>query len=475
MGTGKKLWQNRKERKEWARRLQSEDPGLEVVHPHAAGIDVGNSAHYVAVRPDRDPEPVRRFECFTADLHHLADWLESSGVKTVAMQSTGVYWIPLYEILEDRGFEVYLVNARHTKNLPGRKSDVQESQWLLKLHTYGLLNNSFQPPTEIRTLRTYWRQRAEHVRGAATCVQRMQKALTQMNLQLANVISDLSGVTGQKIVRAIVAGERDPRKLAAHSDPRIHASQDEIAKSLEGNWRVELVFVLQQEVDMYDTYQRRIAECDQQLQKHLATFVNKPNQGQPPSPGGKSKKKKKPTQNAPAFDLSRELERISGVDLTRIDGIEVMVAQTVVSEVGLDMGRWKTEAHFCSWLGLCPDNRISGDKVLSRGTRRVINRAATALRMAASCLIRSRSYLGAQYRRLRTKLGAPKAMTAMAHRLARLVYRMLKYGQQYVDKGTEYYEQRYQNQQIHLLQKMASKLGFQVTPARGLPITPAQV
>jgi transposase len=235
MSTERKLWQNRKERKEWARRLQSEDPGLEVVHPHAAGIAVGNSAHYVAVRPDRDPEPVRRFECFTADLHRLADWLECCGVKTVAMQSTGVYWIPLYEILEERGFEVYLVNARHTKNLPGRKSDVQESQWLLKLHTYGLLNNSFQPPSEIRTLRTYWRQRAEHVRGAATCVQRMQKALTQMNLQLANVISDLSGVTGQKIVRAIVAGERDPQKLAAHSDPRIHASRDTIAKSLEGN------------------------------------------------------------------------------------------------------------------------------------------------------------------------------------------------------------------------------------------------
>jgi len=235
MRTERKLWQNRKERKEWARRLQSEDPGLEVVHPHAAGIAVGNSAHYVAVRPDRDPEPVRRFECFTADLHRLADWLEYCGVKTVAMQSTGVYWIPLYEILEERGFEVYLVNARHTKNLPGRKSDVQESQWLLKLHTYGLLNNSFQPPSEIPTLRTYWRQRAEDVRGAATCVQRMQKALTQMNLQLANVISDLSGVTGQKIVRAIVAGERDPQKLAAHSDPRIHASRDTIAKSLEGN------------------------------------------------------------------------------------------------------------------------------------------------------------------------------------------------------------------------------------------------
>jgi transposase len=201
MTPGKMLWRNRKERKEWGRRLQSEDPGLEVIHPHAAGIDVGNSAHYIAVRPDRDPKPVRRFECFTADLHRLADWLQSCGVRTVAMQSTGVYWIPLYEILEERGLEVYLVNARHTKNLPGRKSDVQESQWLLKLHTYGLLNNSFQPVSEIRVLRTYWRQRAEHVREAATCIQRMQKALTQMNVQLANVISDISGLTFAKRVR----------------------------------------------------------------------------------------------------------------------------------------------------------------------------------------------------------------------------------------------------------------------------------
>jgi len=225
MTADKKLWRNRKERKEWARRLQSEDPGLEVVHPQAAGIDVGNGAHYVAVRPDRDAEPVRRFECFTADLHRLAEWLQGCGVKTVAMQSTGVYWIPLYEILEERGFEVYLVNARHTQNLPGRKSDVQESQWLLKLHTYGLLNNSFQPPVEIRMLRTYWRQRGEHVRGAATCIQRMEKALTQMNVQLANVISDLSGLTGQAIVRAILVGERDPWRLAQLSDARIQASR----------------------------------------------------------------------------------------------------------------------------------------------------------------------------------------------------------------------------------------------------------
>jgi len=464
MMTDKKLWRNRKERKEWARRLQSEDPGLEVVHPHAAGIDVGNGAHYVAVRPDRDPEPVRRFECFTADLHRLADWLRSCGVKTVAMQSTGVYWIPIYEILEDRGFEVYLVNARHTRNLPGRKSDVQESQWLLKLHTHGLLNNSFQPPSEIRVLRTYWRQRGEHVHGAARCVQRMQKALTQMNVQLANVISDVSGQTGQAIIRTMVAGERDPRKLAELSDPRIQASREEVAKSLEGNWRPELLFVLRQEVEMYDTYQQRIAECDEQLQKHLASFVDTiPCQSSQAEP---ERKKTKPAKNAPRFELGRELQRITGVDLTRIDGIDVMVAQTLISEVGLDMSRWKTEAHFSSWLGLCPDNRTSGDKVLARGTRRVVNRAATALRMAALTLMRSRTYLGAQYRRLRTKLGAPKAITAMAHRLARLVYRMLKYGHRYVDKGAEYYEQRYRRQQIDFLRKKAAKLGLQITLAK---------
>ncbi|HLB90057.1 MAG TPA: IS110 family transposase [Terriglobales bacterium] len=457
-----KLWQNRKQRKELARRLRSEDPSLGVVHPHAAGIDVGNSAHYVAVRPDRDPEPVRRFECFTADLHRLADWLQSCGVKTVALQSTGVYWIPLYDILEERGFEVYLVNARHTKNLPGRKSDVQESQWLLKLHTYGLLNHSFRPTSEIRVLRTYWRQRAEHVEGAATCIRRMQKALTQMNLQLANVISDLSGLTGQKIVRAIVAGQRDPYKLAELRDPRIQASPEDIAKSLEGNWRPELVFVLMQEVDMYDTYQQRIAECDQQLQKHLTRFADTV----PPQAKEESKKKKgKPSKNTPSFPLRGELQRITGVDLTRIDGIDVMVAQTLVSEVGLDMSRWKTEAHFASWLGLCPDNRISGDKVLSRGTRHVVNRAATALRIAATTLLRSQTYLGAQYRRLRTKLGAPKAITAMAHRLARLVYRMLKYGQQYVDKGAAYYEQRNRHQQIQFLRKKAAQFGLQVTAA----------
>jgi transposase len=434
------------------------------VHPDAAGIDVGNEAHYVAVRGDRDPEPVRRFECFTADLYQMANWLRSCGVETVAMQSTGVYWIPLYDILEECGFQVFLVNARHTKNLPGRKSDVQESQWLLKLHTYGLLNNSFQPPSDIRVLRTYWRQRAEHAVGMATCIQRMQKALTQMNIQLANVISDLSGRTGQAIVRAILAGERDAKKLAELKDCRIRATREEVAKSLEGNWRPELLFVLQQQVDMYDIYQRRIAECDQKLQQHLSTFANSavPVTKESLSHANKNKSRQR---YMPQFSLSDELVRITGVDLTQIDGINVMTAETLVSEIGLDMSRWKTEAHFASWLGLCPDNRISGDTVLSRGTRRVVNRAATALRIAANTLLKSRSYLGAQYRRLRTRLGAPKAITAMAHRLARLVYRMLKYGHQYIDKGAEYYEQRNRQQQIDFIKKRAAQLGLVVTAA----------
>lgn len=461
---------SRKQRRELARRLRVEDPGLAVRHPDAAGIDVGNSSHYVAVRPDRDPDSVRRFECFTADLHRLADWLRQCGVTTVAMQSTGVYWIPLYEILDARGLEVYLVNARHTKNLPGRKTDVQESQWLLKLHTYGLLRNSFHPPAEIRVVRTYWRQRGEHVHAVSTCIQRMQKALTQMNIQLANVISDLSGWTGQRIVRAILAGERDPATLAALRHPGIHATEDTIAKSLEGTWQPDLLFVLQQEVALYDAYQQRITECDQALEQHLKSVADKvaaaapKGEPAPTTPGEKRrpgpKRRRNAGSHAPQFDLGRELHRISGVDLTRIDGIDVSVAQTLISEVGCDMTRWATEAHFASWLGLCPDNRISGDKVLRKGTRHVVNRAATALRLAATTLLRSQSYLGAQYRRLRARLGAPKAITAMAHKLARLVYRLLRWGHEYVDKGLQYYEERHREQQLQRLKSTAAKLGL---------------
>jgi hypothetical protein len=350
---------------------------------------------------------------------------------------------------------------------------VQESQWLLKLHTYGLLRNSFHPSAEIRVVRTYWRQRGDHVRAVSTCIQRMQKVLTQMNIQLANVISDLSGWTGQRIIRAILAGERDPETLAALSHPGIHATHAEIAKSLEGTWQPDLLFVLKQEVDLYDTYQLRIAECDQELERHLKSFADKtpdPLADPEPSPtlapsdtrAHRPKRHRKAGSHAPQFDLGRELHRISGVDLTRIDGIDVGVAQTVISEVGLDMSRWEDEDHFASWLGLCPDNRITGGKVLRRGTRHVINRAATALRLGASTLLRSQSYLGAQYRRFRGKLGAPKAITAMAHKLAVLVYRMLRWGHAYVDKGLQYYEERHRQQQIHLLKKRAAKLGLQI-------------
>lgn len=462
---------NREQRKELARRLKSDDPGLEVVHANAAGIDIGNESHYVAVSPQRDADPVREFGCFTSDLHRMARWLQQCGVQTVAMQSTGVYWIPVYDILEEYGIEVYLVNARQTKNLPGRKTDVQESQWLLKLHTHGLLANSFRPPAEIRTLRMYWRQRGEQVRGASQCIQRMQKVLTEMNVQLANVISDLSGTTGQAIVRAILAGERDPHRLAQLRNYRVRASEEEIAQSLEGNWRKELLFALRQEVELYDVYQRRMAECDRELEAELKQW---PTREAVPVPEagkenvgaeGKQKRNKKPMGNAPQFDLARELERITGVDLTKIDGIDVMTAQTVIAEAGLDMSRWKTEAHFVSWLGLCPANEISGGKVLKRATRRVVNRLATALRMSASTLLRSPTYLGAQYRRLRTRLGAPKAITAMANKLARLIHRMLKYGQQYVDKGLQYYEEKYRAQQIRLLRKKALQLGFELTEA----------
>jgi transposase len=473
---------NRSQRRELTRRLWSADPGLTTVHPNAAGVDVGNSEHYAAVPPDRDQQAVRSFPCFTENLRQLVEWLKRCGITSVALQSTGVYWIPLYDMLEAEGFEVYLVNAQHTKNLPGRKSDVQESQWLMKLHTYGLLNNSFRPVSEIRRLRCYWRHRAEHVQAASTSIQRMQKASTEMNLQLHNVISDLSGVTGMRILRAIVNGERDRNKLAAMRDRRVRASEEEIAKSLEGNWHPELLFVLQQELDTYDMYQRKLTECDVEIQKQMAAMATRPQaplEGTLPETSTPSPKKdnkdakkdatKKRRGNAPAFDLRSELERITGTDLTRIEGVDVMTAQTVISEIGLDMSRWRTEGHFSSWLGLSPSHDISGGKVLKRGTRKVVNRAATALRMAASTLIKSKSYLGAQYRRFRSRLGAPKAITAMAHKLARLIYRMLKFGENYVAKSEAHYEAKYRESQIRFLTKKAKELGLQLAEITTTP------
>ena len=449
--------QDRKRKTPGGKRSQDWE-ALPPLNQNAAGIDVGNAEHYVAVPAGRDAEPVQKFGSFTADVYRMARWLKACGIQTVAMQATGVYWVALYQILEDHGLEVNVVNAHHTKTLPGRKTDVLECQWLQKLHTFGLLNNSFQPTEEIWVLRTYMRQREKLVAVAGTCTQHIQKALTEMNIQLANVISDISGMTGMAILRAIVSGEKNPRALARLKGERIHASREEIAQSLEGTWRQELLFVLEQSLALYDLYQQKIAECTLRIECHLKSMGSKTTADPQPLPNGRGHRKQ------PWLDLGAQLYRIAGVDLTQIDGIQVQTAQTVISEVGVDMSRWRTEKQFASWLGLCPDNRISGGRVLKRGTRHVVNRAATALRMAAWSLFRSKSALGANFRRLRRKLGAPKAVTAMAHKLARLVYRMLKFGQGYVDKGIEHYEAKYRQDQIKWLAKSAAALNLQLTP-----------
>jgi transposase len=443
------------------RREKVDWKALEIVHPDAAGIDIGGREHWVAISPDRDEDPVRRFGCFTADLEQMAKWLVEKGVRSVAMQSTGVYWMPVYEVLEQSGLEVYLVNARHTKNLPGRKSDIQECQWLLKLHTFGLLNNSFQPTDEIRVARTMWRHRSSLVALAGGAIQRMQKALTEMNVQVHNVLSDLSGVSGMAILKAILKGERDPWQLAAFANPAVKASPADIAKSLHGNWREELLLVLRQEMELYQSYQDKIAECDHQLRKHLQSLASRVDlQAQPL--GARPKGKKTPRGNTPKFDLRSELYRITGIDWSQVNGIDVQIAQTVITEVGVDLSSFPSERHFASWLGLCPRNEQSGGKILNRRTPKVVNRATVAFRLAAQGLLRSQSYLGAQYRRLRTRLGAPKAITAMARKLACLFYRLLRRGQPYVDKGAQYYESRYREQQIRSLTKRAHKLGLEL-------------
>jgi DNA-binding protein YbaB len=355
------------------------------------------------------------------------------------------------------------VNARETKNLPGRKTDVQESQWLMKLHTYGLLRNSFRPSQEIRTLRTYWRQRHDLVRSIGRHIQRMQKAMTQMNIQLANVISDITGVTGQAILKAILNGERDPRELAAYRDCRIESSEEEIAQALEGNWQEDQLFLLRQEQAGYEFCQKQIAECDQQLAQYLARLEDRTQGATLPEETRKWRRNKK--KGNPQFNLRKELFRMTGTDLTQIDGIDVTAAMTVISEVGWDMSKWKTENHFVSWLKLSPDNKISGGKIIGKGRMPTNNRAATVLRMAATTLRESDSYLGAQFRRLRTRLGPPVATKAMAAKLARLIYRMLRYGMKYVDQGVTFYEAQYRKQQVIHLKRKAAQLGLQIIEA----------
>ena len=464
--TAPRCWNkmNRKQRRETMRKIQSNDLSLEVVHPHASGIDIGNESHYVAVPPDRDSQPVRHFGCTTAELREMAAWLKQCGICTVAMQSTGVYWIAVYDILEEAGFEVYLVNARDTKNLPGRKSDVQESQWLMKLHTYGLLRNSFRPTAEVRHMRTYWRQRNDLVQSASRHIQRMQKVLTQMNVQLANVLSDISGATGQAIIKAILAGERDPHKLAALRDPRVRASQEQIARYLEGHWQEDLLFLLKQEQQAYEFCQKQIAACDRELEHYLHGREDRSAGAVLPEETRKNRLLKK-KGHKPQFDLRAQLFRMCGTDLTQIDGIDVRTAATILSEAGWDMSKWKDEDHFVSWLRLCPDNRISGNRIIGKGRLPTNNRASITLRMAATSLRVSNTYLGAQFRRLRTRLGARVAIKAMAAKLARLVYRMLRYGMKYVELGAAFYDAQHRARQITNLKWKARQLGLRVVEA----------
>lgn len=398
---------------------------------NAAGIDVGATMHYVAVPDGRDAVSVRTFEPFTSDLHQLADWLEHCGVDTVVMESTGVYWIPLFELLEQRGFTVLLVDAHHVKNVSGRKSDVLDCQWLQQLHTYGLLHGAFRPADQIVVLRSYLRQRTMLIQYAAAHIQHMQKALQQMNVLLHHVVTDITGVTGMTIIRAILNGERDPHVLAQHRDPRCKKSAEVIAKSLVGTYRDEHLFALQQAVTCYDMYQDQISTCNERIAQYVAS-LDTVTDALPP-PRGKPQQSRK--KNQPQFDARTALYRLTGVDLTQIDGIEAATALIVISEIGTDMSRWKTVKQFASWLGLCPNTKISGGRVLRSRTKATANRAAAALRMAASTLYRSQSALGAYFRRMQAKFGSPKAITATAHKLARLVYSMLKDGSAYHPEG----------------------------------------
>jgi transposase len=431
------------------------------LNPNVAGIDCGSAEHFVAVPPDRDPTPVQSFTTFTSDLLRLADWLTACGVRSVAMEATGVYWIPVYEILDARGFEVLLVNARHLKNVPGRKSDVSDCEWIRELHSVGLLRGSFRPPDAIVALRAYLRHRQTLIESAGTYIQRMQKALVQMNLQLPLVVSDITGVTGLRILRDIVAGHRDPHQLAEHRDHRCRASKAEIVAALTGHYRPEHLFVLQQNLELFDACQAQLAACDTAIEAHVHTLSA--SLAAPTAALPAPRVTKKPRDNEPRFEIRAPLHQLTGgVDLTQIDGIAPYTALKLVSEVGPDMRRWATEKHFTSWLTLAPKNKISGGRLLSSRTQPSANRAAAILRMTAMSLGRTQTALGAFYRRLAVRIGKPQAITATARKLAILVYRALKGELVYRDPGADAYDIQQRRRVLRQLRQRAATLGFEL-------------
>lgn len=434
---------------------------LAPIHRRAAGIDIGSTFHMVAVPADLDPDHVRSFKSFTGDLNRLADWLVGLGITTVAMESTGIYWIPVFEILEARGLEVVLVNARDAKNVPGRKTDVNDAQWIQQLHTYGLLRASFRPGAEIVALRAYLRHRERLIEYAASHVQHMQKALMQMNLQLHHVVSDITGVTGMKILRAIIGGERDPKVLAAHRDVRCKASVATICEALTGNYRPEHIFALRQAVELYDAYQARLQDCDAEIERTIRALPTKDKAAPLPPP-----RSRKTQRNEPRFEVHALLHAMLGVDLTQINGLGPSSALRIVAECGTDMTRWPTVKHFTSWLTLAPGSKISGGKVLSSRTRQSANRAAAVLRLAAVSVSRTTTALGAFFRRLAARTGKAKAVTATARKIAVLFYNTLRHGSAYVDPGANYYEERYRQRSIATLRRRAEALGLTLVEER---------
>jgi transposase len=454
---GKRQDRTRRSRK----RDRREQQILERIHLNAAGIDIGSESHWVAVPEDRDPSPVREFRSFTEDLHALADWLEACSIDTVAMESTGVYWIPLYEILEDRGIEVLLVNARHVKSVPGRKSDVLDCQWIQQLHTFGLLRGSFRPDAPIAALRSLIRHRDQLVESAASYVQRMQKTMVLMNLQLHNVISDVTGMTGIAILRDIVAGQTDPAVLARYRHARCKATEDEIAASLSGHYRAEHLFVLRQALEIYDFCHAQIRRCDEEIEAKIAALQVASDA--PEAPVVPSARPRSRSANEPDFEIRSPLYILcGGVDLSALPGLGPYGALKLISEIGLDMRRWPSEKHFVSWLTLAPRNQISGGKLLSSRTPPSANRATKILRMAAMSIGRSDNALGAFYRRMATRVGKPKAITATARKIALLVYRMLRDRIPYHELSAADYDQLQRSRILRGLRRRATSLGFEL-------------
>lgn len=431
-----------------------------IINSNTAGIDIGAAELYVAVPSDRDEKPVRCFKSFTEDLLALVQWLKRCGIGSIAMESTGVYWIPVFQILEEHGFEVCLVNARHVKNVPGRKSDVSDCQWLQYLHSVGLLRGSFRPPQQICAVRAIVRHRDALVKLVNVHIQHMQKAMIQMNLQLHHVISDITGVTGLAIVDAILGGERNPDTLAAYRDPRIKASQETVRKSLVGDYRLEHLFTLRQSLQTYRHYEQQIADCDEQIKIMLSEFDSHvdPQTRPLPLPSKPLRKKDDPLQ------IREELYRLAGVDLTAIPGLQPITVYTLLSEIGTDVSKFPSDKHFASWLGLCPHNRISGGRILSSKTTPSANRAAAALRVAASTLIRNQTPLGDFCRRMRAKIGAPEAITATAHKLARIVYHLLKTKNPYDSTRFSQYDEQHRRRTEKRLKSQAKALGFTLVP-----------